>query len=63
VNQAPLTTAKTTDVDGFGGVLNLPVGPSIATATLASTNQYIGQTSFDVLPYTISYALVTPTPM
>jgi hypothetical protein len=62
INQVPVTTATTTDIDGFGGILNLPPGTSIATATVAATKQTIGQTSFNVLAYTISYALITPTP-
>ncbi len=62
INQDPIIKANATDADGFGGVLNLPVGSSIGSATLADGGAYVGQTTFDVLAYTISYALITPTP-
>jgi hypothetical protein len=65
INQAPTTppTANATDVDGFGGFLNLPVGTSVVQAIRASDQKPIGQSSFQVLANTLSYVLVAPTPM
>ncbi len=65
INQEPTTPpmATATDVDGFGGFLNLPVGATVATSTRASDGTFIGDSSFDVLAYTISYVLISPTPM
>lgn len=65
INQIPTTppTATTTDVDGFGGFLNLPVGPAVANSYRASDGAFIGDSSFDVLAYTISYVQIAPTPM
>jgi hypothetical protein len=65
VNQVPATppTVTSTDVDGFGGFLNLPVGPTVTKAVRAKDQAYIGESSFDVLANTISYVLVLPTPM
>jgi hypothetical protein len=62
INQLPTPTpmATATDVDGFGGFYNLPVGNTIAKSYLKK--QYIGESSFDILAYTISYVLVAPTP-
>jgi hypothetical protein len=65
VNQVPVLPPMTTstDVDGFGGYLNLPVGATVATATRAKDGVFIGQSSFDVLAGDISYVLISPTPM
>jgi hypothetical protein len=64
INMAPNTppAATATDVDGFGGFFNLPVGAAIVESYRGGGAQYIGQSSFDVLAYTISYVLVAPTP-
>jgi hypothetical protein len=56
----PMATA--TDVDGFGGFFNLPTGPAVAESYRAAGDVYIGESSFNVLAYTISYVLVAPTP-
>jgi len=65
INQAPTVPpmATATDVDGFGGYFNLPVGATVAGSFRASDKTVIGQSSFDVLAYTISYVLISPTPM
>jgi hypothetical protein len=65
INQFPTLppTATATDVDGFGGVFDLPTGSSVATSTRASDKTLIGQSSFDVLANTISYVQIAPTPM
>ncbi len=65
VNQFPTTppTATATDVDGFGGIFNMPTGSSVATSLRASDQAFIGQSSFDVLANTISYVQISPTPM
>ena len=65
INQAPTPppTATSTDVDGFGGYLNLPVGLTVAQSYRASDDTLVGQSSFDVLANTISYVQIAPTPM
>lgn len=65
INQIPTTppTATATDIDGFGGFLNLPVGPTVVDMYRASGGPLVGDSSFDVLAYTISYVQVSPTPM
>jgi hypothetical protein len=65
INQLPETppAATKTDVDGFGGFFNLPTGLTVVQAYRASDSLLFGQSSFDVLAYTISYVLVSPTPM
>jgi hypothetical protein len=63
INQLPAPTASATDVDGFGGFFNLPVGTTVVTATLKSNGAYIGESSFQVLANTISYVQISPTPM
>jgi hypothetical protein len=65
INQVPQAppTSTTTDSAGFGGFLNLPVGPAVVQAIRASDQTLIGQSSFDVLANTLSYVLVAPTPM
>jgi hypothetical protein len=65
VNQLPQVppAATQTDVDGFGGFFNLPTGGALVRAYRASDNLLVGESSFDVLANTISYVLVSPTPM
>jgi len=65
INQAPTAppAATATDVDGFGGFLNLPVGLSLVRSYRASDATLIGESSFQVLANTISYVQVSPTPM
>ena len=65
INQAPTSppTATATDVDGFGGFLNLPVSLAVARAYRAADNKLIGESSFQVLANTISYVAISPTPM
>jgi hypothetical protein len=55
-------TATATDVDGFGGFFNMPVGLAVVKSYRAAGDVYIGESSFAVLAYTISYVLVAPTP-
>ncbi len=64
INQLPQTppTATETDADGFGGYFNMPVGSAVAKGYRATGDVYIGESSFDVLAYTISYVLISPTP-
>jgi hypothetical protein len=64
INQFPETppAAKATDADGFGGFFNLLPGPAVAKSFRAAGDVYIGESSFNVLAYTISYVLVAPTP-
>lgn len=64
INQLPTIppAATATDVDGFGGFFNLPVGLTVVKSYRAAGDVYIGESSFDVLAYTISYVLVAPTP-
>ncbi len=65
INQLPTVppAATATDVDGFGGFFNLPVGTAVAGSFRASDQKAIGQSSFDVLANTISYVQIAPTPM
>jgi hypothetical protein len=64
INQAPEAppTATSTDVDGFGGFFNLPVGAAVAQGYRAKDDAYIGESSFQVLANTISYVQIAPTP-
>ena len=64
INQAPTTppTATKTDVDGFGGFFNLPVGAAVARSSRAKDKASVGESSFQVLANTISYVQIAPTP-
>lgn len=64
VNQSPATppAVTATDVDGFGGFLNLPPSSAVARAFLSAGHVYVGESSFQVLANTISYVQVGPTP-
>lgn len=64
VNQNPAAPpdATQTDVDGFGGFFNLEPGLVIAKSIRAKDDAYIGESSFQVLPETISYVQIAPTP-
>jgi hypothetical protein len=65
VNQFPTAppAAEATDVDGYGGFFNLPVGPSITQSFRDEDGEFVGESSFQVLAETISYVQVAPTPM
>jgi hypothetical protein len=56
----PMTTQ--TDVSGYGGFFNMPVGSAVGKAYLVKGDVCIGESSFNVDPYTISYVLVAPSP-
>ncbi len=64
INQAPTTppAATQTDVDGFGGFFNMPVGSAVARSIRAADDAHIGESSFHVLANTISYVQIAPTP-
>ncbi len=64
VNQAPMTPPGTTatDSDGFGGFFNLVAKSVVARAYVAKGDAFIGESSFQVLPNTISFVLIGPTP-
>jgi hypothetical protein len=64
INQFPELPpmATSTDADGFGGFINLPVGDTNAKSIRASDMKPIGESSFQVLANTISYVLLSPTP-
>jgi hypothetical protein len=64
INQAPTTppTATATDVDGFGGFFNLPVGAAVARTSREKDKVAVGESSFQVLANTISYVQIAPTP-
>lgn len=65
INQFPTAppAAEATDVDGYGGVFNLPVGSSVARSYRDEDDILIGESSFQVLADTISYVQIAPTPM
>ena len=64
INQAPTTppAATQTDVDGFGGFFNMPVGSAVARSFRASDGTFVGESSFHILAETISYVQIAPTP-
>jgi hypothetical protein len=64
INQAPTTppAATATDVDGFGGFFNMPVGSAVARSFRASDDTFVGESSFHILAETISYVQIAPTP-
>jgi hypothetical protein len=64
IGQSPVKppAATATDRDGFGGFFNLPEGAMVLRAVREATDEYIGESSVQVLPYTISFVLVAPTP-
>lgn len=65
INQQPVMppTATATDVDGFGGIFNMPMGNAVAQSKRAKDGVLIGESSFQVLANTISYVQIAPTPM
>ena len=64
INQQPVTppTATVTDGDGFGGYFNMPLGAAVVRGLRDDDDAFIGESSFQILPETISYVLVAPTP-
>lgn len=64
VNQSFATppAVSATDVDGFGGYLNLPPGAAVARSYQKAGGVYVGESSYQVLANTISYVQVAPTP-
>jgi hypothetical protein len=64
INQLPTSppAATETDVDGFGGILNMAVGSAIVRSYRADDEVYIGEATFHILASTLSYVQVAPTP-
>lgn len=64
INQAPTPppNATATDADGFGGFFNLAAGVTVARSFREEDGAFIGESSFQILPNTISYVQVSPTP-
>lgn len=64
INQTVTTppAGTQTDVDGFGGFFNMPVGTAVARSFRASDSAPVGESSFHVLARTISYVQIAPTP-
>jgi hypothetical protein len=64
IGQGPVKppAAENTDKDGFGGFFNVEPGAVVLRAIRAEDDTYIGESSLQVLPYTISFVLVAPTP-
>ena len=64
INQSPAVppTATATDGDGFGGFFNLAAGSSIVRTYRDVDDEFIGESSFQILGNTISFLQVAPTP-
>jgi hypothetical protein len=54
----PVPSEITTDSYGLGGAVNVPVGPLMVSATLASSTTPIGSIGLEIRPGSISYALI-----
>lgn len=64
IGQGPVKppAAEATDKDGFGGFFNVEEGAVVLRAVRAADDTYIGESNVQILPYTISFVLVAPTP-
>ncbi len=58
----PALNAPATDVTGYAGFVNAPLGTRLVTGTLHTTQQYIGKASVFTRPSTISYTVLAPSP-
>ncbi|HEY2518106.1 MAG TPA: hypothetical protein VGI39_44860, partial [Polyangiaceae bacterium] len=57
---APNTSATATDSIGAGGIVNVPVGVVVSTATIASTGQVIGTVTTFIRPGAAMFAWFRP---
>lgn len=64
INQSPTIppTATATDKDGFGGFFNMAPSSAVVRAFRAEDDTFVGESSFQILPNTLSYVQVAPTP-
>jgi hypothetical protein len=58
----PTTTASSTDVTGYAGFVNVPLGPRTVTGTLQGTGQRIGTATVLAAKSVISYTTLAPSP-
>lgn len=63
VNNLPTSNATFTDSTGYGGLVNVPVGVSTITATLAPSGVQVSKLSVLVRAGYITYSKVTPNPL
>jgi hypothetical protein len=64
INQSPTIppTATATDPDGFGGFFNMPPSSAVVRSFRDADDAFVGESSFQILPNTLSYVQVAPTP-
>ena len=60
IDGLPTASAVATDMDGWGGLINVPVGTTTVTGRLADGGRRIGTVSLFVKPNTISYSRMVP---
>jgi hypothetical protein len=60
VKSLPTVTATATDADGYGGLVNVPVGAATVTASLANPRADLGTISLLVQDGAITYSRVVP---
>jgi hypothetical protein len=58
----PALNAPSTDVTGYAGFVNAPLGSRTVTGTVAATTQRIGTATVFTRPSTISYTVLAPSP-
>jgi hypothetical protein len=61
-NGLPKLNASSTDVTGYAGFVNAPLGTRSVTGTLQATQQRIGTATVFTRPSTISYTTMAPSP-
>lgn len=61
-NGLPSLTASATDVTGYGGFINVPIGARTVTGVLKTTQKSIGKTSVLSKAGFISYTTMAPSP-
>lgn len=59
----PSSAATATDVNGSGGVANVPAGSAVITATVAADGRVIGRLPVVVRAGAVSSSLLPPTPL
>jgi hypothetical protein len=62
VGLLPDPNATQTDIGGFGGIFNMPVGAGTVDAYVAADGRWIGRSSFHIRPGWLTNVPIEPTP-
>lgn len=63
VNQIPSPNTTQTDVSGYAGIIYMPPGTGTVEAHLVADDRWIGVSSFQIRPGTLTNVAIEPTPV